>query len=501
MGKKHQSESSENSSSDEVKKVKNGVSEYEKKRIERIKENKARLEALRLPSLATSLMGSVEKKNRKGKEKKGEEDDEEYKPSDGEEKASSSSEELVEEDDDDEWINESSYSSRISGCKDTWRERTRFDQGRPRLTGWLLLSPMKSITVEGRDTRIHWIWMKEQPYYRSEIFPEKKDPALARDEQAAASMEKAGEVNCSVGMELLEREKDPGVMKLGQGKQIRTSAIWGKSKTSLNKSTRKKKNPVQKRVEEVEYVDDDEALKKAIALSLGGSLEISCPLPRGPPQNCRVNFQLEERKEGNLVQENDKRKKRRKSSTSCVQMTKDQVIVHFFQFDDMQRVTPMGIGKQKFQCKYCGDIMGGGGMTSLKEHLAGSSSIITACEVPLHIREEMGKQIPERASSPARVTLEQQALQPQVVWPQEEEEDFELKLQQDIEEAMRRSMKDPDYQEMEEIKIAMMESQRLSSQYLERASSSQTPQMTVMAQDSDEELDRMLGLCDDDNDM
>ncbi|KAF9668788.1 hypothetical protein SADUNF_Sadunf14G0039800 [Salix dunnii] len=66
---------SENSSSEqegeEVGKLK-GITEYEKQRLSRIAENKARMEALGLNKMATSLMGSVQKsRQRKGKQKFG----------------------------------------------------------------------------------------------------------------------------------------------------------------------------------------------------------------------------------------------------------------------------------------------------------------------------------------------------------------------------------------------------------------------------------------------
>lgn len=75
-----------------------GISEYERQRLSRIKENRARLEALGLPQLASSLIGSLSEHRRSGEEGKGkkkakkrkgvgrssadDEDDEEYRPSD-----------------------------------------------------------------------------------------------------------------------------------------------------------------------------------------------------------------------------------------------------------------------------------------------------------------------------------------------------------------------------------------------------------------------------------
>lgn len=59
------------------------VSDYEKQRLKRMAENKARMEAMGLHKMASSLMGSAQKSKKrdlKGKKKVGEEDDEDYLP-------------------------------------------------------------------------------------------------------------------------------------------------------------------------------------------------------------------------------------------------------------------------------------------------------------------------------------------------------------------------------------------------------------------------------------
>ena len=96
-------ETEENSSSDEPGNPNNGetqaISEYEKQRLSRIAENRARLEALGLPKMASSLMGSVQlkqKQKQKGKAKVVE--DEDYTPPVAEEGSSSSN---GDDDDDD----------------------------------------------------------------------------------------------------------------------------------------------------------------------------------------------------------------------------------------------------------------------------------------------------------------------------------------------------------------------------------------------------------------
>eukprot|EP00268_Persea_americana_P033360 TRINITY_DN3302_c0_g1_i4.p1 TRINITY_DN3302_c0_g1~~TRINITY_DN3302_c0_g1_i4.p1 ORF type:complete len:321 (-),score=93.37 TRINITY_DN3302_c0_g1_i4:166-1128(-) len=80
------------------------IPDYEKQRLSRIRENRARLEALGLPTLASSFLGSVRKHpntKSKGKKKvstKKRQQDDEYRPSEGEDGESSSTEEEEEED-------------------------------------------------------------------------------------------------------------------------------------------------------------------------------------------------------------------------------------------------------------------------------------------------------------------------------------------------------------------------------------------------------------------
>ncbi|GAU25693.1 hypothetical protein TSUD_266200 [Trifolium subterraneum] len=97
---------SNSTSSESEQTVRNSstMSEYEKQRLKRIAENQARLKAMGLPQMVTSLKKSTPiKKKNKGKEKV--EDDEEYKPESEEERehesdSDSSSEEQHEHDSD-----------------------------------------------------------------------------------------------------------------------------------------------------------------------------------------------------------------------------------------------------------------------------------------------------------------------------------------------------------------------------------------------------------------
>lgn len=80
-----ESENSENSSSGEEEipssnEVKKGITEYEKQRLLRIAENKARIEALGLRKMASSFMGSLQKSTQQKGKRKVVDDDEDYKP-------------------------------------------------------------------------------------------------------------------------------------------------------------------------------------------------------------------------------------------------------------------------------------------------------------------------------------------------------------------------------------------------------------------------------------
>ncbi|XP_077234372.1 uncharacterized protein LOC143876546 [Tasmannia lanceolata] len=224
--------SGKSSSSEEKDLVNEGgevISEYEKQRMSRIKENRARLEALGLPNLASSLLGSVPKhqgkvkgkaKGKKKFEGKIRDDDDEYRPLEEENGESSSSEEYEEEE---------------------------------------------------LNVRLH-----------------------------------------------------------------RGSIRKEKNKSPLN-ATKFKKLPVQRLVNDSDTIDDDISLQQAIALSLGGLPEDSGALVSESPLNSSThmdNAGLNRRKEGTKVQETFGRRKKRKMTTSRVQMSEDEMIAYFFLFDE-----------------------------------------------------------------------------------------------------------------------------------------------------------------------
>ncbi|XP_022029626.1 uncharacterized protein LOC110930601 isoform X2 [Helianthus annuus] len=186
------------------------MTEYEKQRMKRIEENKARMKAMGLDKMASSFMGSIpisqNQKKGKGKKKVGlEDDDEEYKPSAIDEESSSSS---------------------------------------------------------GSDNEDEVCVSRWKPKHKNST-PSKK-----------------------------------------------VSKLSGTSNV----------------------VDDDEALMKAIALSLQDSLGFLDIESKTPPQRSDANASNVERKQS--VRKDDSGKRKRKNLfTSRVQMTEDELILHFFQFD------------------------------------------------------------------------------------------------------------------------------------------------------------------------
>ncbi|KAI3498529.1 hypothetical protein L1887_34304 [Cichorium endivia] len=192
------------------------MTEYEKQRMKRIEENKARMKAMGLDKMASSFMGSIpvsRNAKKKGKKKVGLEDDEEYKPH-GEDEEFSSSSGSDGDDDDDEF--------RMSRTK-------------------------------------------------------------------------------------------PKVKKSTPSKKI--SELSGNS----------------------DFVDDDDdALMKAIALSLQdspGFLDVKSKTPQNSDPNAS-SVEKTERKQ--IVDKDDSRNRKRKNLfASRVQMTEDELILHFFQFDEV----------------------------------------------------------------------------------------------------------------------------------------------------------------------
>ncbi|XP_057979016.1 uncharacterized protein LOC131165343 isoform X2 [Malania oleifera] len=219
-------ENHENSSSDELEATTNGaeekMTEYEKLRLSRIRENRARLEALGLPKMASSLMGLGQKESKSGRRGKGKGkmvEDEEYRPPEGNDGLSSSTDD---DDDDEEFVGVEPSGSRA-------RKMVKKKNSKPK-------------------------------------------------------------------------------------KKVHIENVLGNS----------------------DFVDDDDkALMQAIALSLQDSTEVSDKSSPSQRPNARVVDKfLKERKGNAHIQEDAGRRKRKKPIRSRVQMTEDELIVHFFQFDE-----------------------------------------------------------------------------------------------------------------------------------------------------------------------
>ncbi|WJX49394.1 hypothetical protein P8452_35835 [Trifolium repens] len=208
------------SSSESEQTVRNGgtMSEYEKQRLERIAENQARLKAMGLPQMVTSLKKSIpikKKKKKKGKEKVKDDDDEEYKPENEEE----------------------------------------------------------------------------------------QEPESDSDSSSDSDFENAS-----------------GSRK----RKAKKKSLMVKSRVTGKKHSGK-----------LDYIDDeDEALMQAIALSLQDSAEPSFP------SNKNVgNISKAEKNENIHIQEDKGTKKNKKSFASRLQMSEDELIVHFFQLDEAGKGT------------------------------------------------------------------------------------------------------------------------------------------------------------------
>ncbi|MED6107409.1 hypothetical protein PIB30_013518 [Stylosanthes scabra] len=198
------------------------VSDYEKQRLSRIAENNARMEALGLHKMASSL------KNRKGKEKLKEEeeehdDDHEYIPEDDAEEPASDDEDDEDEDEDEDFVIGNASGSR------------------------------KRKQVKNKGSKM-----------KGKVF----------------------------------------------GKKLCNS------------------NP-----EYIDGDDEDEALKQAIALSLQDIGEDSSS------KHVVKNITKAEKKRNIQNQEDKERKKNKKSFASRLQMTEDELIVHFFQLDEAAKGT------------------------------------------------------------------------------------------------------------------------------------------------------------------
>ncbi|KAK3038777.1 hypothetical protein RJ639_027364 [Escallonia herrerae] len=195
------------------------ITEYERQRLRRIEENRARMEALGLNKMATSLMGSAQKRKKseaKGKKKIADED-EEYVPLGGDEGLNSSTEEEYDD---------------------------------------------------------------------------------------------------------------------GDGEEFSGSRIL---KAKRKHSTPRRKVPGQNLSSNSDFRDDDDALMQAIALSLkdsSGFLNVASKVPFKCSGASVKDDNINKIVGSERIKEDTRKRQRKKSIATRVQMTEDQLIVHFFQFDE-----------------------------------------------------------------------------------------------------------------------------------------------------------------------
>ncbi|XAR54150.1 hypothetical protein NMG60_11029165 [Bertholletia excelsa] len=91
----------------------------------------------------------------------------------------------------------------------------------------------------------------------------------------------------------------------------------------------KKKVSVQKLMNNSDFVDEDEALRRAIALSLQDSAQCS-----GVRRSLNHGIANEEKGNAHLQESTANRKRKKSLASSRVQMTEDELVMHFFQFDE-----------------------------------------------------------------------------------------------------------------------------------------------------------------------
>ncbi|KAL0373334.1 UNVERIFIED_CONTAM: hypothetical protein Sradi_3249100 [Sesamum radiatum] len=125
-----------------------------------------------------------------------------------------------------------------------------------------------------------------------------------------------------------------------------------KKKSKKKTLTPKKGGPIQKPTFDSDFVDDDDALMQAIALSLKdstGFLDVKSssskssgahlkkPTSSKTPATHTIDTASDKRKESSCIQDDSGKRKRKKPGqqiTSRVQMTEDEMLIHFFQFDE-----------------------------------------------------------------------------------------------------------------------------------------------------------------------
>ncbi|KAM7512119.1 hypothetical protein LguiB_010994 [Lonicera macranthoides] len=171
--------------------------------------------------------------------------------------------------------------------------------------------------------------------------PEYEKERLKRMEENRARMEALGlhkMANSLMGSVVKNKKKSEGKGK-GKRKVNEEDEEYRpeEEEATKTKSASKKKVPVQKVLSDNDFVDDDDALMQAIALSLqdsAGFLNVGKRVPYQNSNTKMVEGDISERKGNASIEEDTGKRKRKKPISSRVQMTEDELIVHFFQFDE-----------------------------------------------------------------------------------------------------------------------------------------------------------------------
>ncbi|KAI8545385.1 hypothetical protein RHMOL_Rhmol07G0035800 [Rhododendron molle] len=111
----------------------------------------------------------------------------------------------------------------------------------------------------------------------------------------------------------------------------------GRRSKAKKKHSTSKKFSDQNLTSNSDFVDDDEALFQAIALSLKDSTECSNVQPNEHSQSSNAHLSdnmINARKENAHIREDTGKRKRKKPVVSRVKMTEDEFLIHFFQFDE-----------------------------------------------------------------------------------------------------------------------------------------------------------------------
>ncbi|KAL8542781.1 hypothetical protein ACS0TY_003605 [Phlomoides rotata] len=147
-------------------------------------------------------------------------------------------------------------------------------------------------------------------------------------------------------------QDDAEVSSSGEEDENDEEFSLSKKKVKKNTSTPKKQCPAQKPTFDSDFVEDDEALLQAIALSLQDSARVldvrdssSRQTSGAHPMNNAASKSpatytsdaTTDKRKDNLRIQNDSGRKRKKMITSRVQMTEDEMLIHFFHFDESGR--------------------------------------------------------------------------------------------------------------------------------------------------------------------